>query len=656
MLRGPQSTLFGKNASAGVISVVTRKPEFEWDGNIEAGITNYDGRIAKAYLTGPINDSLAFSIGGSTNQRDGYTENGTLSSKLNDRDRYGIQGQLLWEPSDTMSFRLSADYSELEEACCSVANLVAGPTAGALALLGNTFDPDPFSYNVNQNADPTQRIENGGFSLHADLDFDGFNITSITAVRSLESANLGDDVDFSSADVIGPQDVAGQDFETFTQEIRIASNGDGRLNWLGGLFFFNEEVETQSGIFFGPAFRTYADLLTGAPGTIDGIEAALMVPAGTFFAEGQGVVETATQDNEAYSLFGQVDYDLTDRVVLTLGLNYTNDEKDVTLSQVNTDVFSQLDLAPLGLDALTSLQFLPQLLAFPNAGEAGSSNDDNVDYTARISFDVTNELNAYVSYATGFKATSWNLSRDSRPTAGELATLEANGTPLPNNLVTGTRQAGPEEAEVYEIGLKGQLDYATFNVALFEQTLDDFQFNAFTGAAFTLSNAGKTTARGFEIESSVYPTENRSLTFAGTFLDVEYDSFPLSAFGDLSGEEVAGIPDMAISVSGNWDWTFRGFDGYIRADYQYEDETQILDDPIATAALANVGASTREIGLLNASIGVRRGPYEIFLWGRNLTEDEFLISAFPSVAQPGSFSGYPNQPRTYGLTLRAKMQ
>ena len=252
MLRGPQSTLFGKNASAGVISVVTRKPDFEWDGNIEAGITNYDGRIAKAYLTGPISDTLAFSIGGSTNQRDGYTDNDALGTELNDRDRYGIQGQLLWEPTDTMSFRLSADYSELEEACCSVANLVAGPTAGALALLGNTFDPDPFSYNINQNADPIQKVENGGFSLHADLDFDGFNITSITSVRNLESANLGDDVDFSAADVIAPQDVARQDFETFTQEIRIASNGDGRLNWLGGLFYFNEEVETQGGIFFGP--------------------------------------------------------------------------------------------------------------------------------------------------------------------------------------------------------------------------------------------------------------------------------------------------------------------------------------------------------------------------------------------------------------------
>ena len=656
VLRGPQSTLFGKNASAGVISVVTRKPQFEWDGNIEGGITNFDGRIAKAYLTGPISDSVAFSIGGSTNQRDGYSDNDTLGTELNDRDRYGLQGQLLWEPNDTMSFRLSADYSELEEACCTVANLVAGPTAGALALLGNTFDPDPFSYNIVQNADPIQKVENGGVSLHADLDFDGFNVTSITSVRKLESSNLGDDVDYSAADIIAPQNVGMQEFDTFTQEIRIASNGEGRLNWLGGLFYFDEEVDTQGGIFFGPGFRTYADLLTGAPGTIGAVEAAFMLPAGTFFAPGQGVVETASQDNEAYSLFGQIDYDLTDRVVVTLGLNYTNDEKDVSLSQVNTDVFSQLDLAAVGLGALSGLQFLPQLLAFPNAGESGSSSDDNVDYTARVSFDLTDELNAYVSYATGFKATSWNLSRDSRPTVGELATLQATGAPLPNNLVTGTRQAGPEEAEVYEIGLKGQMDYTTFNIALFEQTLDDFQFNAFTGAAFTLSNAGKTTARGLEIESSVYPTENLTFTFAGTFLDVEYESFPLSAFGDLSGEEVSGIPEIAISVSGNWDWQLLGFDGYIRADYQYEDETQILDDPVATAALATVGQSTREIGLLNASIGVRRGPYEVFLWGRNLTEDEYLVSAFPSVAQPGSFSGYPNQPRTFGLTLRAKMQ
>ena len=660
VLRGPQSTLFGKNASAGVISVVTRKPEFDWDGNVEFGVTNFDGTVAKAYLTGPITDRLAFSIGGSSNQREGYTDNNALGSEISDRDRYGLNGQLLWEPTDNMSLRFSADYSEIEEACCTIANLVAGPTAAVIGLLGGQFDPDPFSYNVFQNEDPRTEVENGGFSLHADIDFDNFTVTSITAVRALDSRNLGDDVDFSSADLIAPQNVGRQEFDTFTQEIRISSNGDGPFNWLGGIFYFDEEVETQGGIFFGPAFRTYADILTGAPGTIGAIEAGFMLPPNTLFAPGTGVVETASQDNEAYSIFGQIDYDLTDRVVLTLGLNYTNDEKEVSLSQVNTDVYSNLDLTLLGLPpaqtaGLQGLQFLPQLLAFPNAGEDGESSDDNVDYTARIAVDVTNELNAYFSYSTGFKATSWNLSRDSRPTVGELATLQAAGAPLPNNLVTGTRQAGPEESELFELGLKGQYTYATFNIAVFEQTLDDFQFNAFTGAAFTLANAGKTTAQGLEIESTFYPTDYLTLTFAGTFLDVEYDSFPLSPAGDLSGQEVAGIPDTAISVSANYDWTIGGFDGYIRADYQYEDDTTILDDPAFTAALATVGADSREIGLLNASIGVMRENWELFLWGRNLTEDEFLVSAFPSVAQPGSFSGYPNQPRTFGLTLRARM-
>lgn len=656
VLRGPQSTLFGKNASAGVISVVTRQPDFEWDGNAELGFTNYDGVITKGYLTGPISDTLAFSIGGSTNDRDGYTDNDTLGTEINDRNRWGLSGQLLFEPNDNMSFRLSVDYSEIEEVCCTAANLVSGPTAALIPLLGGQLDNEnPFSYRIFQNADPEQSVENGGISLHAEFNFDAFTVTSITAYRELESSNLGDDVDFTGADIIAPQNVGQQEFETFTQEVRIASNSEGPINWLGGLYYFDEQVDTQGGIFFGPAFRNYADFLTGAPGTIGAVEAALSLPPGTFFAPGQGVREFASQDNQAFSIFGQVDIDLTDRLVLTLGLNYTDDEKEVSLRQVNTDVFSNVDFAPLGLTALQPLQFLPQLLAFPNAGEDGESQDDNVDYTARLAFDLTNDLNLYASFATGFKATSWNLSRDSRPTAGERAALVAAGSPLPNNLVTGTRQAGPEEAEVFELGLKGQYDRISFNLAVFEQTLDDFQFNAFTGAAFTLSNAGKTTATGLEIESTFYATENLTLTFAGTFLDVEYDSFPLSAFGDLSGEEVSGIPDMAISVSANYDWTWNGFDGYFRADYQYEDETQILDDPVATAALGTRGSDTREIGLLNASIGISKGPYELFLWGRNLTEDEYLVSAFPSVAQPGSFSGYPNQPRTYGVTFRARM-
>ena len=657
VLRGPQNTLFGKNASAGVISIVTAKPSYDWDGNVEVSFGNYDSVLTKGYISGPLSDTLAFSLGGSSNQRDGYTDNLTLGTQINDRDRWGLSGQLLWDPTDNMSFRLSLDDSEIEEVCCTAANLVSGPTAALIPLLGGALDNEnPYSYDVYLNADPVQSVENGGWSLHADLDFDTFTVTSITANRYLDSRNLSDDVDFSGADLIAPQNVGMQDFETFTQEIRITSNSGGSVNWLLGAYYFDEEVETQGGIFFGPQFRNYADFLTGAPGTIGFVEAAFGLPAGTFYTPGAGVREFATQDNQAYSFFGTMDWDINDRMVLTLGINYTKDEKDVTLRQENTDVFSQIDLVSAGLGALSGLQFLPQLLEFPNAGESGQSEDSNTDYTIRLAYDLTDSINVYGSYATGFKATSWNLSRDSRPTVGELNTLVANGTPLPNNLVTGTRRAGPEQAKVFELGLKGQTDYVTFNLALFDQTLEDFQFNAFTGAAFTLSNAGETNVKGVEIETTWYPTDDLTLTFAGTFLDPVYESFPLSAFGDLSGQDVAGIAETALSLSGNWNFYVGDYEGYIRADYQYESDTQILDDPVATAALATVGSDSRKVGLLNASVGVTRGNYDLILWGRNLTGDEYLVSAFPSVAQPGSYSGYPNAPRTYGLTLRARIQ
>jgi len=654
VLRGPQSTLFGKNASAGVISVVTSKPEFEQNGNLEVGAGNYGGVNTKGYFTGPISDTVAFSVGGSFNTRDGYTDNLALGTEINDRDRWSATSQLLIKPSDTMSFKFAIDYSEIDEICCSVANLVSGPTAGLITLLGGALDNEkPFSYDVFQNNDPNQQIENGGMSLHSDFTFDNFSVTSITAYRDLDFRNVNDDVDYSSADLIAPQSLGRQSIKTFTQEVRISSDGDGPLQWLAGLYYFDEDIKTQGGISFASAFRGYVDFAAGGPGTLDNIEAAFGLPNGTFYQVGTGVQENATQDNQAYSLFGTIDYDLTDSIVLTLGLNYTNDEKDVSLTQINTDAFSQTVLPPT-LAGLAAFQFLPGLVAFPNTAENGQSDDSNTDVTLRIASDWGDYMNVYASYATGFKATSWNLSRDSRPTVGERDALAAARTTLPNNLTTGTRLAGPEKAKVFEIGLKGQFDKVSFSLAIFDQTVDDFQFNAFTGAAFTLSNAGKTSVKGIEIESTFYPTDNLVLTFAGTFMDPEYDSFPLSAFGDLSGQEVSGIAEISLSVSGTWSWQVGEYEGYIRGDYQYESETQILDDPTATAALALVGNSTREIGTLNASVGVTRGNYDITLWGRNLNNDEYLVSAFPSVAQPGSFSGYPNPPRTYGLTLRAR--
>jgi iron complex outermembrane receptor protein len=654
VLRGPQSTLFGKNASAGVISVVTKGPEFEWSGNVEVTAGNYGTLQTKGYVTGPLSESTAFSLGGSYNERDGYSDNLALGTKVNDRDRWSLNGQFLFEPSDNMQFKLSVDYSEIDEVCCTAANLVSGPTAALIPVLGGQLDNEnPFSYNIYQNKDPRESVESGGISLHTDFEFDNFSITSITAYRELDRTNLSEDVDYSSADLIADHDNIFSNFETFTQEFRISSNGEGPVHWLAGLYYFDEAIETEGGIKFGESFATYADFLTGAPGTLPYVEGLFGFPAGTFQQPGTGVVESATQDDQAYSLFGTVDWDMTDRLVLTVGFNYTRDKKEVSLSQVNTDVFSKLALPP-ALAGLAAFQFLPELLDFPNVAEDGESDDSNTDYTIRLAYELGDNMNAYASWATGFKSTSWNLSRDSRPTTAELAGVTAAGLPLPNNLTTGTRSAAPEEAEVFEIGLKGQYESFSFNLAVFDQTLDDFQTNAFTGTGFSLTNAGETNVKGLEIETTYFATDTLTLTFAGTFLDPVYESYPLSTSGDLSGDDVAGIAEESISISGNWEWEYEGYTGFVRADYQYESEVQILDSPTATAALEAVGGSTRKSNLLSASIGVSRGDYELTLWGRNLTDNEFLITAFPSVAQAGSFSGYPNQPKTYGLTLRAR--
>ncbi|MEE2929797.1 MAG: TonB-dependent receptor, partial [Pseudomonadota bacterium] len=136
--------------------------------------------------------------------------------------------------------------------------------------------------------------------------------------------------------------------------------------------------------------------------------------------------------------------------------------------------------------------------------------------------------------------------------------------------------------------------------------------------------------------------------------DPVYDSFPGSASGDLSGTTPSGIPDVATSVGFNYDFTVADWDSYVRADWQYSANTDFFDDPGNQALIDTVGYS-REISEINASAGFEnQSGVSVALWARNLLDDERITTAFPSVAQAGSISGYPNQPRTYGVTLRKR--
>lgn len=687
VLRGPQSTLFGKNASAGVISVVTALPDNELTGSLETVFGNFGQVIVRGEASIPLSDTTGVGVSFNSNQRDGYSDNLENGDAFNERDRVGFRAQLATSIGDNLSLRFIGDIDQIDEACCGVGNLLNGPTFGAVQAVGGNLVPeDPFAREAFYNFTPTNDIENSGLSMQADLDIGGMTLTSITAQRNVK--RIEDfDPDFTSAD-IASTNFSDTDIETFTQEIRLQGSTE-RMTWMIGGFWFDEEVSYNTELLWGSDVRLYADILAGGPGVLAGLEAALGIPP-ILFAEGQGVQETTGQDNQALSFFGQVDFDIGDRATLTLGANFTADEKDAFVRQNNTDVFSSLDFVQIGfaqifgaleaadpgnpanlptaqalsviecspmspppacnqLLGFQAIQVLPPFVGFPNTVESGKSDDEELTWTVRFAFDVTDDINMYVSAATGFKATSWNLSRDSRPFPADLAAIQAAGLAVPN-LVTGTRFAGPEEALVYELGLKARFSSGAVNIAIFDQTIEGFQSNIFGGLGFNLANAGEETRIGLEIDATWFPSEQLELTLAGTFMDPEYVSF-VGATGpdgptDLSGQQVSGVHEQSISASGTYTWETGLGEMFARAEYLYESDVQVVDNvPAANAS--------REVGILNASVGLSTDSgWDVMLWGRNLTDDEFLLSAFPSVFQEGSLSGYANEPMTYGVTLR----
>ena len=346
VLRGPQSTLFGKNASAGVISIVTAKPSAEKEGYAEFGYGNYNNFTGKAYYTNAIgNGGAAFSLGGGFNMRDGYAEAQPGLSDLNDRNRWNIQGQLSFEPSDKTSVRIIADYSTLDEVCCAITNFQnEGAINAVRALGGQTADAnDPFAREHFANKDSVNEVDDWGISAQIDHDLGFANLTSITAYRNNDTF-FDSDSDFTTLEILETVSTENK-IKTFTQELRLTSKGDGPLSWMVGGFLFDENVEAVDRLDWGADTRRYIDVLAGSPALFQTIEAANgFTPGSSFFGDQHAFIDSFKQENTSYSLFGTVDFEIGDRLTLTGGLNYTNDDKTVTGSQQSTDPWFALDL------------------------------------------------------------------------------------------------------------------------------------------------------------------------------------------------------------------------------------------------------------------------------------------------------------------------
>ena len=379
VLSGPQSTLFGKNASAGVISVSTLLPEEETGGMLEVTAGNYGSKIVKGTVTGPVTDTIAYRLSASSNSSDGYADNLFDNSDVNNRNRSAVRGQLLIEPSDDLSIRVIADWNDMDEECCAASSLVYGSAAAvSSALAGGLQTPiDPWARDLYMNFSPNNKLEGKGLSVELDYDLSFATLTSITAARD-QSVRSNFDADFSAADLV-EENRTDYDFDTLTQEVRLTSNGEGPFQWMVGGYYSREDVATFRNVTYGTQMYDYADFLVTA-----GLSAAIAAQAiegylaagfsrcrrrglwcqrsgigigsqwvdrglnyvgaafgvcvvntvscrDIFFVPGTGdVAENFTMDSRTYSLFGQIEYPLTDALTLTLGLDYTDDSKDVS--------------------------------------------------------------------------------------------------------------------------------------------------------------------------------------------------------------------------------------------------------------------------------------------------------------------------------------
>lgn len=672
ILRGPQSTLYGKNTPAGVLSIISQKPQFEMGAAGEFTYGNYNQMVAKATVTGPLGsgEKTAFRISGNINKRDGFITNDLTGQDINNRNRYGVRGQLLFEPSDNLSVRFIADYNNIDERCCAATPIfhAPGPLAALLDLGGPLTDPlpggtpnlinrDPFDRHVSFNGKMLTTNENYGFSGEINYDMGAATFTSITAYRGFdEHSNI--DADFIDAALVEARDID-DDFTTFTQEFRLTSNGSGQIDWMLGAYYFDQDLHTNNRTTFGQDARQYADnlanLLSGGAANLTTVETLFLfaqglgiptgaptVAPGDFFRQGTGLGFDFNQASTSYSLFGSVDWHATEKMTVTTGLRWTKEDKDVVGLFTTDDAFSALDLNNLAFLAAFGLapnQFAGFAALQPfrqTANFIDSRSEEKFTGNLIVAYDWSDMFNTYVSYSKGFKAGGYNLSQDTSVTGRDFTS---------------------ETMHNYEFGWKAKLfnNHVQLNGAAFKQTLLDFQSNTFNGISFDLTNAGSVSVDGIEIDLLAQPTDNFTFTLGATHLDAKYDEFlqgpaiigsPTPTV-DLSGQRLAGVSRWVVSSTGTYEIPVGQNSGFVRGEVYYRSGLNPGTD--LNPAKEQPGST-----IFSASVGLRSDTWDIALWGKNLTDETLFQGVFDTVFQAGSLSGYPIDPKTYGVTLRVR--
>jgi len=622
ILRGPQSVLYPKNVTAGVVSVITQRPTDEFSAWGGASFGNLSYWQLQGGINGPLADGARGRLAVVTSDRDGSFEdivNGTESGGFS---RTAVRGQLEFDLGERANLRLVTGFSDKEGDCCSPDVLLGAATQGALAAFSRPLDTDPLNRRTAYS-DP-YNFEGDQYDLLAELTYD-FDWAVLTSTTSYDHFDVQSQFDSEQTALTVAVFIDRQESDAFGQEFRLTSAGDGPVTWMTGAYFYDNDFTRGSLSADEPIFVLGPDI-----GPLPG-----QVFAG---AAGDQSSFQSINDTRHWSLFGQADWQVTERTRLSAGLRYIDEKKSLDASAT-----WQIDPFPPLPEPQTSLA-LNTTVPTPVVAERST---DGMAWNLSALFDVADDTTLYATVAEGFKAGGYN---------GDWS---STGVLTPER-----REFDDEEVLNLEAGVKSRFwyDQATLNLSVFRSEFDQFQNASFLGLSFLVRNAEKVVTQGIELDGSVRPITGVTIDYAVTYLNAEYDEFTKGAcyFGrtptdaaertcDLSGETLPNAPKWRTNLGLQFEQPLAAGTGFFRTDWAYSS-----DQNVDTAL--DPRAEQGSYSLLSARLGWRNERYSVSLWGDNLTDETVMTTAGPQtifggLPGHGGLQIYLNEPRTYGVTM-----
>ena len=641
VLRGPQGTLFGKNTTAGAINVTSKRPNFTPESNVELAYGSFNFVQAKASLSGPLSDKVAARVSFSGTGRDGFIFNTATQTDTNTLNNLGFRGQLLIAPSKRVVMNVSVDHTRQRPE--GYAQVIAGvaPTlrpanrhyAAIAADLGYTApSSNPFDRLTDTDTSWQSNQDLGGGSVNIDWTVGPGRLTSTTAFRYW-NWDPSNDRDFIGLPVTSISAAPSKQHQ-WTQEVRYAGALSSRVNIVTGIFAFSQALDSNSSFKQEQGSAAARFLLAPTP--------AALTPG---LLDGYGFDQFLKFRNVSAAAFGQIEFLVTDRLRILPGLRFNYDQKDVDFNQT---VYGGLQTTDPALVALKLSVLAPQAYT-------ADVDDTNTSGQLTVAYKVTDAVNTYGTYSTGFKSVGLNLN--GVPT-------DALGRPI-----LSAATVKPEDVRHVEFGVKTEFRPGyTANVTFFNTGIDDYQtqvVNAQVGVLRGyLANAEKVRVRGAEFDGNARINKRLSFYGAAAYTDGIYVSFPdapppLEETGgpqvkDISGSVLPGISKWALTFGGEYNnpATLFGQVGELFGAVDTSYRSEFSSSPSASRYMMVDG-----YGLLNVRAGFRWSEgWSVFLWSRNLLDKQYFEFLTAQPGNSGLYVGLPGDPRTIGLTVRMNLR